>query len=294
MPLAGRGDDPGMTRIVVGLDGSDDAAVTLRWAAREARLRGHKLTAVMAWGYPEQFRGIGRFEPHAGQRAASRALDALIHANLSEEDAAGIERAAVDGFAAEVLLDAAQHAELLVVGSRGRGGFLGLRLGSVSEQCLEHAACPVAIVRLGREGTGPRIVVGYDGSDASWAALRWALDEGRLRQAPVDVVHAWAVPIAGTHPFSVAAFDPVPFEQAASHMLEAAVEASDTTGLPAPVGRLAVCEPPVKAILDAAVDAELIVLGSRGLGGFKELLLGSVAHQVAHHATCPVVVHRAI
>lgn len=136
--------------------------------------------------------------------------------------------------------------------------------------------------------------MGYDGSDASWAALRWALDEGRLRQAAVDVVHAWTVPIAGTVPLSLAAFDPAPFEEAAIHMLDAAVEASDSSGLPEPVRKVTACEPPVKAILDAGVGAEIIVMGSRGLGGFKELLLGSVAHQVAHHAACPVVVHRAI
>ena len=287
-----------MRQIVVGIDCSEHSAVALRWAAREANLRkASSLVALMAWGYPEQFRGMGRFEPHHGAEDAERAMTEFVDHTIAESGLqhACVTRRAVDGFATDVLLDAAQSADLLVVGARGHGALLGHRLGSVTGHCLEHAPCGVAVVRdpPPRAPTAPsRIVVGYDGSDAAREALRWALDEGRLRHAFVHVVHAWSVPIGGLHPFAVAAFDPAVFEQAAMRALDAALEAADTTGLPGPVGRIVPSAPAGRAILEAAKTADLVVTGSRGLGGFKHLLLGSVAHQVASHATCPVVVHR--
>lgn len=134
-----------------------------------------------------------------------------------------------------------------------------------------------------------RIVVGIDGSDTSRRALRWALDEGRLRQAAVEVVHTWDAPYIA-YPYSVPVFDPETYEKAAKQVLDTAVEAEDTSGLPVPVERIVTPGGAASAILEAAKGAELVVVGSRGLGGFKGLLLGSVSHQVTHHAPCPVVV----
>jgi nucleotide-binding universal stress UspA family protein len=134
--------------IVVGIDGSEQSKAALRWAVEEARLRGVSVRAIYAWSLPPVAAGAGvmiatNFE--ALQRDGERLVDAAV----AEVDAEGveIERASVEGSAARVLVEAAQGAELLVVGSRGHGGFVGLLLGSVSQQCAHHASCPVVIVR---------------------------------------------------------------------------------------------------------------------------------------------------
>jgi nucleotide-binding universal stress UspA family protein len=144
------------------------------------------------------------------------------------------------------------------------------------------------------------IVVGVDDSDNSKAALRWALEEGRLRGVPVNAVHAWQPPLASP----VVDVGPVPgpmldvpvviekAKEAAEELVERLVQevADDASGVDL---RPAVVEgSPASALVDAAEGADLLVVGSRGLGGFKGLVLGSVSHQMASHAPCPVVIHR--
>jgi nucleotide-binding universal stress UspA family protein len=167
-----------------------------------------------------------------------------------------------------------------------------LLLGSVSQACLHHATCPLAIVRDGTLDAAKRIarvVVGADGSDTARQALDWALEAGRLHRASVEVVHAWFVPYGGGEPFA-AAFDSTPLEDAARRTLDAAVDSAATSGLSVPVTRTLAFGSPAAAVLLAAEDADLVVVGSRGLGGFKGLVLGSTSHHLAHHAPCPVVV----
>ena len=132
-----------------------------------------------------------------------------------------------------------------------------------------------------------RIVVGIDGSDTARHALRWAVEEARLRAASLEVIHAWHIPYVGGYPYML---DPTTFEDDARATLDAAFDGIDTTGLAQPVDRILTSGGAASAILEAAKGADLVVMGSRGLGGFSGLLLGSVSHQVAHHATCPVVI----
>lgn len=139
-------------RIVVGVDGSEGAKSAVRWAAREARLRGAKLELTTAWGlptYPGAFTMGGIPDElvkaligEARQRVAEAAEEARAEGRDLD-----IETRAVEGPPATVLLAAAKLADLLVVGSRGLGGFRELLLGSVSHQCAHHAPCPVVIVR---------------------------------------------------------------------------------------------------------------------------------------------------
>lgn len=129
-----------------------------------------------------------------------------------------------------------------------------------------------------------RIVVAIDGSDSSTRALRWAVSEARLRDAELEVVHAWHMPTSGGYPYATLAYDPAPFADAARQVLDNAVHEAAV-----PVKQTLVNGGASEAILSAAKGADLVVLGTRGLGGFAGLLLGSVSHQVAHHATCPVV-----
>lgn len=142
--------------IVVGVDGSAESIDALRWALEEACLRHSRLRAVHAWSYPIAFAGPGFSAPLDAELIDDlrRNADQVLERALEEAGTAGaeveIERAAPEGPAAQMLVEAAGNAELLVVGSRGHGGFAGLLLGSVSQQCAHHAPCPIVIVRGAR------------------------------------------------------------------------------------------------------------------------------------------------
>ena len=293
-----------MGDIVVGVDGSANGAAALRWAVAEAALRKDRVVALFAWGYiPPGHAGDGRtFDPEYGRVDADEALVAAVEAAVGPERAGGIERQVIGDVPTKALLAASAGAELLVVGARGVGGFQRLLLGSVSEGCLHHATRPLAIIRSAsppepaaageeRQTSGPaRIVVGVDGSDSARRAMRWALEEARLRRVAVDVVHAWHVPYTVHSPFAGIPMAIEVVEKSARVVLDRVVDGEDLRRQPAPVERILVCGGAASAVLDAAPGADLVVLGSRGLGGFKGLLLGSVTHHVAHHVLCPLVV----
>jgi nucleotide-binding universal stress UspA family protein len=277
-------------RIVVGVDESDGAADALRWAVDEAALDGAEVTAVMAWGFLDQHHTIvgERFDPAYSENDALAALEDYKVAAIGPDRAADAHARLICDLPGPALLDAAAQADLLVVGARGLGGFRGLLLGSVSQHCLHHASTPVAVIRGRREvRRSGRVVVAIDGSDTARGALRWALTEARRRDASIEVVHAWQTPYL---PRIGDGFDTTSYETASRRLIADAVTTADTTGLTKPVREHSVHGGAVETILDMADGADLLVLGSRGLGGLKRLVLGSVATQVAHHAPCPVVV----
>jgi nucleotide-binding universal stress UspA family protein len=283
-----------MGRIVVGVDGCEYARTALRWAQREARLQAYQLTAVLAWGLFDQLHAGGdtSFDPDYGPSDAAAALAAVVEDTVGSEAAAEVEQLVVCDLPAGALLELAQSAELLVVGPRGRGALRELMLGSVTQACLHHASCPVAVVRtpdIVRPGPRDRerIVAGVDGSESSARALRWAIDDARTRGATVQAVHAWDVPYSLSF---AAAVDWAAFERAARQLLDQAIDTAlgDTTDVP--VDRVLASGSAADVLLGAAKGADLVVAGSRGVGGFRGLLLGSVSQQVAHHASCPVVV----
>jgi nucleotide-binding universal stress UspA family protein len=288
-----------MKGIVVGVDGSEGAAYALRWAVLESTLRDLPVVAVLAWGYLDQhFQTADHvFDPAYGESDALAALDGAVRDAIGEAAAATVDRQVVCDLAARGLVEAAADAELLVVGARGLGGFRGLLLGSVSQQCLHHTRRPLAIVHpTGRAAENgdrvERIVVGVDGSPPAERALRWAMDEARVRRARVQVVHAWREPVSlvGAAPSATVTVDAAELEVAGHDILDGAVDAVDTAGLAHPPERVLVNGGPALAILDLAGGADLVVVGSRGRGGFAGLVLGSVSQQVAMHARCPVVV----
>jgi len=151
-----------MNVVVVGVDDSDGAKAALAFAHEEARLRNATLRAVHAWQFG--YIGYTGFEgavPALGgdiaelRAAAVAALDATVRAVLADPHGVEIEQRVVEGAAGAVLVDESSRADLLVVGSRGHGGFAQLLLGSVGQQCAHHAACPVVIVRPRAETAAP-------------------------------------------------------------------------------------------------------------------------------------------
>jgi nucleotide-binding universal stress UspA family protein len=281
-----------MDEIVVGMDGSPGAAAALRWAVRAGELRSRPVTAVMAWGLLDQHHpgGDRHFDADYGDKQARETLATDVDTVLGPRAAGRIRLRTVCDLPARALLEAADGAEMLVVGARGLGGFRSLLLGSVTDQCLHHATCPVAVVRADTEAADPAgpVVVGIDGSADSAAALRWAIAEARHRDVPLLVVHAWQPALVGGDTFL-----PVPAEsdamaEVAEHLAERLLGAEDTTGVT--VRTRQVCQGAAAALLDAAADASVLVVGTRGQGGFAGLLLGSVSQHLARHAPCPTVV----
>jgi nucleotide-binding universal stress UspA family protein len=139
-------------RIVAGVDGSPSSIMALRWAVRQAELTGGTIDAVISWEFPIAAGGMG-WAPTSGiddtdyAELATKGLSDAI-AEVSPPPGVTIRQVVVEGNPAQVLLDAAANADLLVVGNRGHGGFADALIGSVSVRCLHHANCPVVVVRL--------------------------------------------------------------------------------------------------------------------------------------------------
>ncbi len=142
-----------MATVVVGVDGSPCAELALRFAAEEAKLRGTRLRVVTAWHVPAMING-GGFAPAAVypidstefEQSATAGLEQTLRSFANELAGLEVEQVVEQGQPSQVLVEQAEGAELLVVGTRGRGGFAGLLLGSVSQQCVHHAPCPIVIV----------------------------------------------------------------------------------------------------------------------------------------------------
>lgn len=286
--------------IVVGYDGSDGGREALDFAVDSGRLYKLPVEVVHAWlpsPPPGRFAGYSgpRVEDlrSSGEAVLSTALD---HARSSGAEVE-VRGTLAEGTASAMLLDAAGEARLLVVGSRGLGGFGGLLLGSTSTQVATHAACPVVVVRppdpqpgIGTEAG--RVVVGVDGSEDSEAALAFAMEQASLRRVGLTAVLAWDIPYQNV-PGRLGAIPPDVVQ--AEHDAAAALLAESVAGWQerfpdVDMRSQVVSRQPADALVAASVGAAMLVVGTRGRGGFRSLLLGSVSHAVLHHAHGPVAV----
>lgn len=273
-------------RIVVGVDGSASSEQALRWAADQSWVTGQELHAVIAWHEPVAFDASVTGDFDWGGDAAG-VLGKTVANVLGEDGARSVVQDVHRGRPARVLVDASRGAGLLVVGSRGHGGFAGLLLGSVGQHVIAQAACPVVVVHQHRSGTGP-IVVGVDGSPESAEALRWAARQARSTGRELRAVHAWHVPVSYGVTVGAEHDWAADSHQALATAVTRALGGQDA----AAVVREIVEDYPAPALLRAAEEADLLVVGCRGRGGFTGMLLGSVSRHVATHAPCPVLVHR--
>jgi nucleotide-binding universal stress UspA family protein len=276
-------------RIVTGMDGSESSAVALRWAVEEAAVHGAALTAVLVWSYLDQHHADPHapFDPHYGADQARDVLAGWVTEAVGT-DASQVDLRVTCDLPAPGLVQAADAADLIVVGARGRGGFEGLLLGSVSHHVVESAHQPVAVVRTPGPVRDGRVVVGIDGSTRSAQALRWAAAEARARGTRLDVVHAWQLQALAASPWGPGVPDMEAVEGGARETLDAALADPALEGVDVQ-GHL-VSGGASRAIIEQADGAGLIVTGSRGLGRVTSALLGSVTRQLLHHAPCPVVV----
>lgn len=274
--------------IVVGLDETPAAAAAARFAVDEGRARGWPVTAVLCWAYPGQH-GEGPVEPPpgGGDRPRSPVLDRLLRDALGsrvDEVARTVDE--VD-FAVSGLLHHVAAGDLLVLGPSRPGLAHGLVSGSVTQRCLRRSPCPVAVVHDGPVPPPERVVVGVDGSGPSQAALHWGLAEGRARGLPVHLLHAWEVPIlAAAVPLDP--LDPA-HRRAARAELDRIVSALPPSAGDIDTEPVLVEGPVTDALLERSERGDLVVVGTRGLGGVAALLLGSTAQRLSQLAPAPVV-----
>ncbi len=272
---------------MVGIDGSESASRALRWAVREADLRGIGVSAVTAGDSPE-LTSRGAIDASAGS-----ALDGVLISAVGSSRAAGIERLVDSRPPGEALVAAAEGAEMLVIGARGLGDAHGVGLGSVSRHCLRRAPCPVVIVRgEAAKDLRPlgRVVVGVDDSAGSRGALQWAVEEARIHDATLEAVHAWHLPLTPTGRSVRAPADLRCIEAVAAESLERTVAEVDASGLVAPVMRSVLPDGPAGAILGLSRAADLVVVGVRDSNNVHASVWGSVSNQLARSSACPVVV----
>lgn len=282
--------------IVVGVDGSDPATDAVGWAAEEASRLGTKLLIVHAWMWPLYHVKLGPppgAPPGAGLRAqAERVLTQAAEVARSTSPTVVIETRLVTGSAAVELVRLSARARMLVVGHRGLGGFTGLLLGSVGVTASAHASCTVVVVR-GDETPGGAVVVGVDGSADGRRALEAGFREAVLRRAPLLAVYAWPIPLR-TEP-GESDYDGVLArgEREGRELTEKAVS-EVAAQFPDPRYEVVVGSRSAAAeLVSASVGAQLVVVGSRGVGGLRGLLVGSTAQALLHHSACPVLVNRA-
>ncbi len=277
-----------MANVIVGVDGSTPSRVALRWAAAISSARSMRLRVVTAWEYPASIGSpVGAAQPLPAAQMDADAEEIARRVVVEELDAgADVDIDVGRGPAGSVLVERAGWPDVatLVIGARGLGGFDGLLLGSVSQQCAEHAPCPVVIVRGDRDHDAepPRVIVAAaDGSAGSDAAMRWAAALARDVDAKVVAAHVIATPpdqkvlTAARRALEEAWCEPL---RALGVEHEARLEVGDARS----------------ALLGVAagVDADLTVVGSRGLGPVAGLLLGSVAGYLVRYAPGTVAVVR--
>jgi len=284
-------------RIVVGVDGSPASERALQWAAGEAVDRGVGLDVVHAWTMPFLAYPLGGFiDPAPLEREGKATLDRAVRSlERRGSPRPELRRSLVEEHAPAALFWAAQEADLLVVGSRGHGGFVGLLVGSVSAQCVSAAPCPVVVVPPSWLDDGiRRIVVGVDGSEPSYEALHWAVAEAARHSARLDVVNAYDRDHAAWPSGAMADLDEGDVEKASRALVEEMVAGAVGRGDPQPAGVevISASSGPARALIETATGADLLVVGSRGRGSVRGLLLGSVSQQCVHHAPCPIVVTR--
>jgi nucleotide-binding universal stress UspA family protein len=284
--------------VLVAIDGSDSALRAAHWAAAEAAQRGRGLTIVHAYDWP-----LPNYRPAVFDSAvlhdsmmstANTTLAAAAAAVAAAMPALSVTTELVRGPAVTALLDLTRKADLLVLGSRGLGGFTGLLVGSVAVELVAHGHCPVVVVRGDQPVPGAPVVVGIDGSPASELAVALAFDEAATRGCELVAVHAWidTVVLFGLGGGYGQALDWTALTDQADQLVTASLAGWQEKYPGVTVRRVVERDQPTSTLLDAARDAQLLVVGSRGRGGFTGLTLGSVSQALIHHSPCPVMIVR--
>ena len=284
--------------VLVGIDGSPAARCAVDWAARDAAMRDVPLTlvhAVQPIGFTlprlTATTAFARWQVEQGQKI----LDAAVETARSTTPGGGpvqIETELLFSPAIPAMIDLSKDADLVVVGSRGRGPITRSLLGSVSSSLIRHAHCPVAVIHdedpLMPYPAHAPVLVGIDGSPASELAIAIAFHEASWRGVDLVALHAWSDVEVNDYP----AIDWPAMKPAAEEILAERLAGWQDRYPDVTVRRVVECDHPTYHLVRQSESAQLVVVGSHGRGGFAGMLLGSVSAAVAHSARMPVIVAR--
>lgn len=290
--------------VVVGVDGSPSSTAAVEWAARDAELRNvpvrlvHVVAPVAPTAWPEIPAGAGYGElrnQHARDLMAQAQKVALDAASPSRESqvSADIIHAPV----VPTLVELSEKCDMVVVGCHGEGAVGGASLGSVSSGLAHRAHCPVAVVHdedsLTERSAQAPVVVGVDGSPISELATEIAFDEASRRGVGLVALHAWS----DMGPVDFASMNWAPIEWRNIKEQEEEVLAERLSGWrdrypDVAVNKFVVSDRPAPRLLEQAQNAQLVVVGSHGRGGFPGMMLGSVSRAVVNSARIPVIIAR--
>lgn len=283
--------------ILAAVDGSASSYRAVAWAAVEARLHGCELRIVTSVAIPVGY-GPGATLTEAdiqwlrdeGERVIAEAGE--VARTVSPGSEPTITTEIIEELIAPALIERSHRARMLVVGSRGMGAFQRGLLGSVSTAVTHHAWCPVAVIHSDSaldvvSATRP-VLVGVDGTDNSVPAVELAFAEAARRKVGLIAVHAWS----DTSGPDI----PVPGWEGARRSAEA-VLAESLAGYAErypdiAVRRVITANRPARSLLDEAVNAQLVVVGSHGRGGFASMVLGSTSNALLHTVDTPMIVVR--
>lgn len=287
---------PAEYRIVVAVDGSAASNAAVEWAAREAVMRAASVTlthvvepVVVSWPIAPMQGSITEWQQENADQVIAQAQEIFI-TNIDEAQRPTVHIDVRAGIAVSELTKASTDAQMVVVGSQGMGAFERAILGSVSSGLLRRAHCPVTVVHADETrpvATSP-VLLGIDGSPASEGATALAFDEASRRGVDLVALHAWSdVPV-----FPIFGMDWRRYEDEGHEVLGERLAGWNEKYPDVHVHRRIVCDEPARWLVEESRQAQLVIVGSHGRGGFTGMLLGSVSSAVAQAARVPVIVVR--
>ncbi|MET8796300.1 universal stress protein [Nocardia sp. NPDC004568] len=284
--------------VVAAVDGSPGSNRAVAWAAVEASIHGCGLHLLNSWILPVGFgpeATLTEDDLRVLHDEAGRLLAGAEHVARTAASDPGlvITTEAIDKLVVPALVERSDSARMLVVGSRGLGAFQRGLIGSVSTAVAQHARCPVAVIHADAPldvaaATRP-VLVGVDGSGNSVPAVELAFDEAARRRVGVVAVHAWS----DTSGYEIPLRHRDGARDSAMALLAENLAGYAEKYPDVPVERLVTADRPVRSLLDASADAQLVVVGSHGRGGFASMLLGSTSNALLHAVETPIVIVRA-
>jgi nucleotide-binding universal stress UspA family protein len=288
--------DPEPEPIVVAVDGSPHSDAAVEWAARESVLRNATVALVHAiTPMPDTLADAAArsnvdrwYKDNANTVVA--AAEAIFRAAHGQSRVVDVQTTVLEAPVLPALIDMSARAQLIVVGTRGQGAIGRLLMGSVSTGLVHHAQCPVAVIPLGETRHALNrdpVLLGVDGMAASEGAIAVAFDEAARRSAGLMALHAWSD--VGVLPILGRWYD---YETEATELLAKRLAGWQEKYPDVRVTRRVVCDVPAHALFVEARYSQLVVVGSRGRGGFAGLQLGSVASAIVHASPAPVIVVR--